>query len=520
VTGIYPRAALFLQNLAPSLLHTKDKFGAMPLHYCGSAAVTEGLLALKADINALDDAGQTALYNAVLKGLGPVVRQLCNLGAETNTGAGRYCNPLHAAVLNTHHELATMLIGFGASTNLQDKDGNTALHLAARKSPGHILRLLLDNGADACILNNRGHTALHTAVESRNVVAIEELSLHDRKLIHITRPKDLERVGIDESTRSPLFLCAQMNYSAAIERMVPLLDQSVIEATGWNDRSILHHAADLGSLDLVSNLVRRGANVDVQDARGNTPLMLAVRHRTRERTSSLKICQELIKHGAITTLENENGEMAWDIAVNDIQDNTYGILALLLHHSAEACRNVTRQKKETVQSGIPTILVSSYDLGSSSEDLVEASLHQTDSRLSTASNVEPDADATTFVLSRRDREPCGKELVYKAIHRPDQRLLAALKTRMILSEFSAAEAQGLADTLVLDRYGVLVRKAVHDARPVSPLRKGERHVLPCRWVAAEASISTEPSPTLLPPSTTTTTIYSADLNLQEHRRER
>jgi ankyrin repeat protein len=294
VTGPYPQAVKFLHIHAPSLLHAKDEHGARPLHFCESAPVAEQLLTLGADINAVDDAGRTALFNAVLKGLGPVVGKLCNLGAKTDTGAGQLYNPLHTAVHNSHHELATMLIGFGASANVQDTYGNTALHLAAKMSPRHTLRLLLNNGADAGILNSRGHFPLHTAAESRNIAAIKELSLHNPNLIHTTHSKETH------PSWSPLFICAQTNFNAAIEHMLPLLDQGKIEATDCNGHNILHHAADLGSFSLVSGLVRRVANVDLKDVHGNTALVFALRNSRRERTRSFKICQLLIDHGAST----------------------------------------------------------------------------------------------------------------------------------------------------------------------------------------------------------------------------
>jgi hypothetical protein len=72
-------------------------------------------------------------------------------------------------------------------------------------------------------------------------------------------------------------------------------------------------------------------------------------------------------------------------------------------------------------------------------------LNQPSGRPSTASKTELNAKGKTFVLSSGDRESCGEELVYKAIHRPDQRLLMAFKLSMVPYEFSRAEERSSAE---------------------------------------------------------------------------
>ncbi|PVH93643.1 hypothetical protein DM02DRAFT_502175, partial [Periconia macrospinosa] len=152
-SGSSSRAARFIVNRVPLLLHAKDERGAKPLHYCESTTVAEQLVELGAEVDASDDSGQSALCYAVLKGLGHVVKTLCKMRAATDMCAGY---PLRLAIANKMHEIAASLIAFGACVNLQDNLGNTPLHSAAQRSPHRILRLLLDNDANASVPNNRG----------------------------------------------------------------------------------------------------------------------------------------------------------------------------------------------------------------------------------------------------------------------------------------------------------------------------------------------------------------------------
>lgn len=404
-SGTSSRAALFMLEQAPSLLQSKDKLGASPLHYCESAEVAEELLALGVEVNASDTAGKSALCNAVVKGLGPVIKVLCKGGATPDICAGTMSNPLHIAIRSGLHEVVTTLIAFGASVDTQDSSGNTTLHVAARRSPRHMLISLLKSDPDVSILNKRGESALHTAVIFDNFPAMEEISRHSPELIltPLQGLGDSQEESAGSIKQSPLFLCAQKDNAIAINWMIPFLNEAEVERQDQIGRNILHYAIELGNIDLVAGLIRMGVDLDVQDLEGDTALTLAVRCRSSGKNDNLRMCRLLIGNGAAVAIQNNAGETAWDIAVNDIQDETYSILALLLNHSAEACRNVTWQK----------------------------------------TNNQVAANTVTF-LSKHDREPCGQYLIRLAVHRPSQRLLMALKNRMPPLDYRAVEPYEIA----------------------------------------------------------------------------
>ena len=87
-----------------------------------------------------------------------------------------------------------------------------------------------------------------------------------------------------------------------------LLERGVnIEAVGNDGKRPLHLAVQaLG--DVEKKLVKAGADLNVQDREGNTPLLICLRY------SSEKVVRYLVKAGADITMKNSKGETAMDIA--------------------------------------------------------------------------------------------------------------------------------------------------------------------------------------------------------------
>lgn len=71
----------------------------------------------------------------------------------------------------------------------------------------------------------------------------------------------------------------------------------------------LHDAAEKGDSRLIRNLVADGADVDARDAQGQTPLIIAIRHR------QLRAAAELIAAGASLSAETRAGWTPLSVAV-------------------------------------------------------------------------------------------------------------------------------------------------------------------------------------------------------------
>ena len=70
-------------------------------------------------------------------------------------------------------------------------------------------------------------------------------------------------------------------------------------------RTPLHIAAEKGNMDVVMFLIENGANVNVADVNGNTPLVFII-----NKAGNLKVIQRLLEKGARVNVQNRTGETA------------------------------------------------------------------------------------------------------------------------------------------------------------------------------------------------------------------
>jgi ankyrin repeat protein len=134
--------------------------------------------------------------------------------------------PLNAALWARQEEISDYLLQVGADINAWDDCLGTALHVAARSKRLGLVKALLEKGADFNVKNPSGLTAFEIAFRSKN----------------------------DEST----------------ELLAPLSNLKEIDKVG---RALLHRAPELGSPEGFRTLIRHGADINLKDLKGNTPLM-------------------------------------------------------------------------------------------------------------------------------------------------------------------------------------------------------------------------------------------------------
>lgn len=124
-----------------------------------------------ADINAVSEDGETALYRAVLRNRPVAVEYLLSLpGIEVNKPNNHGVTPLIVASVFGHTECMRLLLAAdGVDVNAADERGNTALHYAAEFRQGDAMALLLETqGIKADIPNKEGITPLYMAVSYNN----------------------------------------------------------------------------------------------------------------------------------------------------------------------------------------------------------------------------------------------------------------------------------------------------------------------------------------------------------------
>ena len=157
--------------------HT-DAYGNTPLHQAcwnGQGEVVKVLLEKGAEVEKLNDDGESPLILAVEKGNLVIVDLL--LAAGANAGSARLDGvaPLHIAAKNGEHFIGKALINAGADKNVKTTDGKTPLILAAQCGRNDFTAMLIEAGADLNAVDNNRHSAMHYASEAGFTEIVEQL---------------------------------------------------------------------------------------------------------------------------------------------------------------------------------------------------------------------------------------------------------------------------------------------------------------------------------------------------------
>jgi ankyrin repeat protein len=132
-------------------------------------AAVRALLAQKADVNAAQGDGATALAWAAHWSDAETAALLIRAGADVNRANDYGVTPLALACTRGNAVLVGMLLDAGANPNAARITGETPLMTCARTGSAEAVKLLLDRGADANAKEpRRGQTALMWAVAQKH----------------------------------------------------------------------------------------------------------------------------------------------------------------------------------------------------------------------------------------------------------------------------------------------------------------------------------------------------------------
>jgi ankyrin len=142
----------------------------------GDKATLRVLLQRKADVNAAQADGATALHWAVYRDDLESVDALINAGAKPDAKNREGVTPLHMASLYGNAKIVASLLKGGADAKQKGPAGETMVMLAARNGNPDAITLLVGAGADVNVREPiRGTTALMWAVEQRHPAAVAAL---------------------------------------------------------------------------------------------------------------------------------------------------------------------------------------------------------------------------------------------------------------------------------------------------------------------------------------------------------
>jgi ankyrin repeat protein len=247
----------------------------------------KALIAARADVNATQPDGASALAWAIYLDDQAAAEMLLAAGAKVNTADEYGETPLTLACNNGNVALVQKLVAAGADPKAARWDGSTALMLAANAGKVEIVKLLLERGATInAAENKRQQTALmwaasegHTEVvrlliaKGANVKARSKTGF-DALLFAMTKEdagsvKALLAAGADPNVKMPdgtSALIAAAAFRSVAAAIVLLEGGAEVKAADARGNTALHTAAQAGDLELVNALLAKGADPNARNA--------------------------------------------------------------------------------------------------------------------------------------------------------------------------------------------------------------------------------------------------------------
>ncbi len=182
----------------------------------GDTAAVRTLIRQKADVNAAQTDGATALHWAVYRDNAELVDMLLAAGANARPANRNGITPLHMASLYGNARMADRLLKAGADAKQLGPNGETMLMLAARNGNPETIKFLLSAGADVNAKEPvRGTTALMWAAEQRHPAAVKAL-LEGRADYNLrSAPAGLPRNYMANKVNTVVVEAAKRRYAAA-----------------------------------------------------------------------------------------------------------------------------------------------------------------------------------------------------------------------------------------------------------------------------------------------------------------
>jgi ankyrin repeat protein len=249
----------------------------------GDAAAVRALLGQKADVNAKQADGATALHWAVYRADAAMTDLLLQAGANPRVANSEGFTPLALAGLNGHAAILESLLKAGADPNEKLPRGETPLMMASRTGNLAAMKVLLDRGANVDAKESlRGTTALMWAADQGHADAarllIERGADKGARSSFTARDRETARLGkANDPRRQNRALQARAGGTAGAQQ--PERDDDDAEDLSGGALTPLIYAARVNSLATVKALLEQGADINQTSGYGWTPLLVATQNK-------------------------------------------------------------------------------------------------------------------------------------------------------------------------------------------------------------------------------------------------
>jgi uncharacterized protein len=242
----------------------------------------------------LPHGGWTALMYAARQNAADAAAMLADSKADLNAVDADGTTALELAIINLHYDLASLLLNRGADPNVPDNTGMTALYAAVdMRAPANMmtrpdpkLRDEIDAAGMVKVLLQHGanpNLRLKKAIIGRHNNLVGDTSLGDgtTPLMRSAKANDITmmRLLLDGGADPTITLKDRTTtamVATSLEAIKLLVEHGVdVNAFNINGQTLLHNAATRGSTAIVQYVADQGGRLDKKDKQGRTALDIA-----------------------------------------------------------------------------------------------------------------------------------------------------------------------------------------------------------------------------------------------------
>lgn len=222
-------------------------------------------LALVFPMNAVLGSGESEFERVLRDEDGAAIRVLIEEGGDPNFRIPGGKTPLIVAAKIGDPDLVGLLLDLGADVNAATETGGTPLMFAAIRGNLKSVRALIAHGADVNAVAHFNWTALMVAA----------VKGHDG-VVDVLLDNGANANVADTYGWTPLMRAAYENRAGTV-RVFLRNGKAKLEEADETGSTALHHAAAQGHVEIARLLLDSGAQVDVRNREGLTPLDMAKR---------------------------------------------------------------------------------------------------------------------------------------------------------------------------------------------------------------------------------------------------
>ncbi|XP_054279848.1 rabankyrin-5-like [Macrosteles quadrilineatus] len=269
------------------------------------ATIEDSKDAVVANLNLRDSAGNTPLSLALACGMQATVPHLIQGGADVNMRNGAGLSLLHQAIIKQDADTAIFLLNQGANIDAKTVNNETPLQLAITYHLPAVVEALCRRGIDMSIVDSNNNCPLWAALEAEQEDIASILVRHGVDTDCWSEGPEgcyqtLLHRAIDENNEQVAKFLIQSGCDLNSPRRAGPGGRGGEEA--HDQQTPLHLCCQWGLESVVQTLVEHGADINVKDAEGKTPLHAAIQNQ-HPSIISLLLCHPFLD----LTVPDKNG---------------------------------------------------------------------------------------------------------------------------------------------------------------------------------------------------------------------